>query len=226
MAKTNESNTTPTLTLDQVRDSILKHLEQGNVGHYRIGQLYNYTVDTRLAEKNGYDSAQLFFNQQIKALSQATLTRYGAVAREFTEAACAKYGVTNLSTLRTYVTVAKLQLTRDDPGSTPIDVPQKEGGAPVRKSFSECSLEELRMAVKHKRTPSQETQPASDTARVELMRESLSRHFAKGARVQLKTSSNRGKTVVTIQGVPLEDMERLMEALMDGLMSPPVRAVG
>jgi translation initiation factor 1 (eIF-1/SUI1) len=124
------------------------------------------------------------------------------------------------------VTAAKLQLTRDDPGSMPIDVPQKEGGDPVRKSFSECSLEELRLAVKHKRAPSQDPQPASDMARIELMRESLSRHFAQGARVQLKTSSDRGKTLVTIQGVPLEDMERLMEALMDGLVSPSVRAAG
>ncbi|WP_309892658.1 hypothetical protein [Archangium sp.] len=226
MAETNESNTTPALTLEQVRDSILDHLEQGNAGHYRIGQLYNYTVDTRLAEKNGYDSAQLFFSQEIQALSQATLTRYGAVAREFTEEACTKYGVINLTTLRTYANAAEFELTSDDPGSTPIDVPQKDGGALMRKSFSDCSLEELRLAVKHKRAPSQKAPPASEMARIELMRESLSRHFAKGARVQLKTNSSRGKTLVTIQGVPLADMERLMEALMDGLIPPPVRAAG
>jgi hypothetical protein len=226
MAETNESNTTPALTLKQVRDTVLKHLEKGNAGHYRIGQLYNYTVDTRLAEKKGYDNALQFFSEQVKALSQATLTRYGAVARQFTEAACTKYGVTNLTALRAYATEAKLQLTSDDPGPTLIDVPQKDGGALERKPFSECTVQELNLAVKNKRPPSQSAPPTSDMARVESMRESLSRHFAKGARVQLKTSAHRGKTVVTIQGVPLEDMERLMEALMDGLMPPPVRAVG
>ncbi|MFY0529790.1 hypothetical protein ACN28I_43710 [Archangium gephyra] len=88
MEKTNGSNTLPELTLEQVRDSILSYLEQGNAGHYSIGRLYNYTVDNKLAEKNQYDSAQQFFSQHIKTLSQATLSRYGAVAREFTEEAC------------------------------------------------------------------------------------------------------------------------------------------
>ena len=36
------------LTLEQVRDSILNYLEQGNAGHYGIGRLYNYTVDNKL----------------------------------------------------------------------------------------------------------------------------------------------------------------------------------
>jgi hypothetical protein len=58
------------------------------------------------------------------------------------------------------------------------------------------------------------------------MRESFSRHFAKGARVELKTSVQRGKTLLTIQGVPLEDVERLMEALMDGVQPQLVRATG
>ena len=225
MAQTNESNTLPELTLEQVRDSILDYLAQGNAGHYNIGRLYNYTVDNKLAEKNGYPSAQQFFSQHITALSQATLTRYGTVAREFTEEACRKYGVTNLITLRTYEAAASLQPSSGDPGPTPIEVPQ-EGGGVVHKPFAECSVEELKLAVKNKRQDSQPPLPTTDEARVDLMRESLSRYFAQGARVQLKTSVQRGKTLVTIQGVPLEQMERLMEALMDGLMPQPVRAVG
>jgi hypothetical protein len=226
MEELNGSNTTSALTLQQALESILGYLEQGNAGHYKIGQQYNYIVGNELAEKNGYENAQQFFSQHVKALSQATLTRYGAVAREFTEEACTKYGVTNLSALRTYAAVANLQPVSGDPGPTPIDVPQKEGGLVVRKLFSECSVEELKLAVKSKRQPSQATMPTPDADRVKLMRESLSRYFAKGARVQLKTSVQRGQTLVTIQGVPLVEMERLMEALMDGLLPSPVRAVG
>ncbi len=226
MEETNGSTTTPTLTLQQALDSILEYLEQGNAGHYKIGLRYNYIVDNELADKNGYESAQQFFSQHVKALSQATLTRYGAVARDFTEEACTKYGVTNLSALRAYAAVADLQPESGDPGPTPIDVPQKNGGLVVRKLFSECSVEELKLAVKNKRQPSRATMPTPDAARIALMRESLLRYFAKGTRVQLKTSVQRGNTLVTIQGVPLKDMERLMEALMDGLMPPPVRAVG
>jgi hypothetical protein len=226
MEETNGSTITSTLTLQQALDSIHEYLEQGNAGHYKIGQLYNHIVDNELAEKNKYESAQQFFSQHVKALSQATLSRYGAVARNFTEEACTKYGVTNLSALRTYAAVADLQPESGDPGPTPIDVPQKGGGLVVRKLFSECSVEELKLAVKNKRQPSRAPMPMPDAARIKLMRESLLRYFAKGARVQLKTSVQRGNTLVTIQGVPLAEMERLMEALMDGLMPPPVRAVG
>jgi hypothetical protein len=223
MAQMNGSNTLPELTLEQVRDSILSYLEQGNAGHYGIGRLYNYTVDNKLAEKNNYDSALLYFSQHIKTLSQSTLSRYGAVAREFTEEACRKYGVMNLTTLRTYAVAADIQPTGGDPGTTPIEVPQEDGRV-VRKPFAECTMEELKLAVKSKRKPSRATMPTTDAARVEFMRESLSRHFAQGARVQFKTNTKGGKTFLTIQGVPLEEVERLMEALLDGLM-PPVRAV-
>jgi hypothetical protein len=46
--------------------------------------------------------------------------------------------------------------------------------------------------------------------------------------VQLKTSVQKGKTLLTIQGVPLNDLERLVEMLMDGLQPQPqlVRSAG
>ena len=155
MSETNGSNTQPELTLVQVRDSIRSYVTQGNAGHYSIGQLYNYTVANELAEKEGFASAQEFFSQNFKELAQATLSRYGAVAREFTEEACRKYGVVKLTTLSTYARLEELELASSDLGSLSIDVPQ-DGGAVAPKPFAECSLEELRLALKHKRKPRQE----------------------------------------------------------------------
>jgi hypothetical protein len=224
--ETKQSNTSPELTLEQVLNSIVGYLAQGNSGHYNIGRLYNYTVDNELAQKHGHASAQEFFSQRIQELSQATLSRYGAVARHFTEDACRKHGVVKLSTLRTYAEATSTQVAAGDPGSMLIDVPQKDG-AVLPKPFAECSAEELRQAVKHKRKPGGATLPGVDAARVEFMRNSLSRHFAQGSRVQLKTSILGGKTILTIQGVPLEQMEQLLEALMDGLQPvQPLRATG
>ncbi|WP_257453097.1 hypothetical protein [Archangium lipolyticum] len=225
MVQTNGGNTLSELTLEQVADSIRTYLRQGNAGHYNIGLLYNHTVDNQLAEKNGYESAQAYFSQHFEELSQATLTRYGTVAREFTEEACGMYGVMKLITLRTYLQVAELQFAAGEPGATPIDVPE-EGGIVKQKPFAECSLEELRQAVKHKRNPTRATMPTTDADRVEFMRQCFSRHFAKGTRVQLKTNFQRGKTLLTIQGVPLDDVERLMEALMDGFQPQLVRSAG
>jgi len=225
MSETNGSNTQPELTLVQVRDSIRSYLTQGHVGHYSIGKLYNHTVDHKLAEKEGFASAQEFFSQNFKELAQATLSRYGAVAREFTEEACGKYGVVKLASLSTYARLEDLELASSDLGGMPIDIPQA-GGTVAPKPFAECSLEEMRLALKHKRKPFKKTMPAPDAARVDFMRESFSRHFAQGARVQLKTSVQGSKTLLTIQGVPLDDLERLMEALMDGLQPKLVRSAG
>jgi tRNA(Ile)-lysidine synthase TilS/MesJ len=225
MIDANGSNTQIELTLVQVRDSIRSYLIQGNAGHYSIGRLYNYTVTNELAEKEGFASAQEFFSQNFKELAQSTLSRYGAVARQFSEESCRKYGVAKLASLSTYAKVADLQIASGDVGGMPIDVPQGSG-AVVSKPFAECSLEDLSQAVKHKRNPSKATMSPPDAARVDFMRESFSRHFAQGARVQLKTSVQGGKTLLTIQGVPLDDMEKLAEALLDGLQPRLVRTVG
>jgi hypothetical protein len=147
------------------------------------------------------------------------------VARQFTEGACKAYGVAKLASLSTYAKAADLELAAGDVGALPIDVPQ-EGGAVASKPFAECNLEELLRAVKHKRKPSKPSMPPPDTARVDFIRESFSRHFAQGARVQLKTSVQGGKTLLTIQGVPVEDVERLVEALLDGLPPQLVRSAG
>lgn len=100
MSETNGSGTSVMMTLQQVRESILGYVAQGNAGHFHIGRLYNHTVENKLAEKEGFDSAQQFFSQHIKALSQAMLSRCGTVAREFTEQACGKYGVTSENAIR------------------------------------------------------------------------------------------------------------------------------
>jgi hypothetical protein len=209
------------LTLEQVRDSIRGQLAEGNAGHYRIGQLYNYVVSNKLAEVNGFANAQEYFRRHLRELSQATLSRYGVVARQFTEEACRKYGVVKLNTLRTYADLApSFPLVPGDPGPLLIGVPtEKVGGAVVPKPFAECTLEELQRAVKYKRRPAGNTLPATDAARVQSLRDSLARAFAQEARVQLKTSLQGGKTLVTVQGVPLEQLERLSEVLREGFQS-------
>jgi hypothetical protein len=223
MQEKNGSNTQSELTLEQARESIANYLEQGNAGQYNIGRIYNHIVDRNLAKKNGYESTEAFFSQHFKALSQAQLTRYGVVARKFTEEACRKYGVTNLTALRTYAVAAHIQLPSGDPGPTPIDVPQEDGTI-EQKPFSECSVADLTLATKKKKSSSRAPMPADEAARVEFMQESIIRHFGEKARVQIKASVQDGETFLTIQGVPFKQVDRLMEALLDGFMPQPVRA--
>ncbi|QRN98846.1 hypothetical protein JRI60_07395 [Archangium violaceum] len=222
MQDTNGSDTLSTLTLEQAKDSILAYVAQGNSGHYNIGRLYNHIVDNDLARKSGYDSAQEFFSQHVKVLSKATLSLYGTVSREFSEPICVAYGMTLLGTLLTYEKAAGLRLPEGDPGQVPIEVPV-EGGTVQSKPFADCSLDELKLALKHKRVPATPVS-SSDAARVQFLRDSLMKHFAKSSRVSVSARVHRGKTLLSVQDVPLAELERFAEALLDGMQ--PVRAVG
>jgi hypothetical protein len=219
MEATNGSDTFA-LTLQQVCDSILRYVAQGNAGHYNIGRLYNYVVDNGLAEKNGFESALEFFNQKVKVLSQATLSLYGAVSKEFPEPICVAYGMTKLGALLTYEKLTSAQLPEGDPGSAPIEVPQ-EGGGVQRKAFADCTQDELKLALKHKRTPAPVPVPNVDAARVQFLSDSLARHFKENTRVRVNARVHRGKTLVSMQDVPLAELERFAEALLDGMH--PVR---
>jgi hypothetical protein len=223
MNEVNDSNATPELTLNQVRDSMLGYVAQGNAGHYQIGRLYNYVVANDLAVKGGYASAQLFFSEHVKALSQSTLSLYGSVAKEFSEPVCVAYGMIKLSTLLTYEKLAKLQLPEGDPGHTSIEVPL-EDGAVRRMPFADCTLEDLKRALKHKRTTDKEPVPAGEAARVQFLKDSVTRHFKENAHVRVDARVHRGKTLVSMKDVPLAELERFAEALLDSLQ--PVRAVG
>lgn len=225
MTSSNEGPIPPGLTLAQVQDSIRSCLSQGHVGLYSIGRLYNYTVTCRLAEKNGYETARQFFSQNFKELAQATLSRYGAVARQFTEDACRRHGVAKLALLTTYARLTALDLASCEPGEVLLEIPQK-GGVVTTLRFADCNVEMMLRAVKHRRRLLRPAPAAPDVARVDFMRESFSRHFAHGARVQLQTSAQGGRTLLSIQGVPLDDVERLVEALLDGLQPKLVRSAG
>ena len=212
------------LSLKQVRDNILKLIAKGNAAVWKIGDYYNYVVDTRLAERNGYASAQDYFSKNITELSQTTLSRYGAVAKAFTEEECVRHGVENLVSLLAYGNAAHLQLSKDDPGSTLIDVVQ-DGGAVVQKPFSECTRAEVRLATRNKKAPSRSRVPDSDEARIQALRTSLEQRFEKAGDVKLNAHIHGGRTVLTIQRVPLAELERFMEALLDGLQ-PSLRPTG
>jgi hypothetical protein len=143
---------TEDMTLEQVRTAMLQLMMEENSNHHRMGQLYNYTVDKRLAEKAGYKHARDYFSQRLADLSQAALTMYGAVAKAFSEPVARRYGVTCLSLLLTYKEVADIEVNYQEPGGTLIDVPDDKGQVEA-KPFGECNVEQLRRALQRKRKP-------------------------------------------------------------------------
>ncbi|WP_164020934.1 hypothetical protein [Pyxidicoccus trucidator] len=223
-----DNNSTPSsaleLSLDQVHKRILKLVEQGHRSAYQIGRLYNYVVDSELAQKDGFKDARDFFQQKVKVLGQSVLSRNGAVARTFPEAIALKYGMSNLYTLLTYAKLAGLTLDHDEPGATPVAVSQ-EDGALLTKPFSECTVDELQGAVNHKRAP-QVPLPEEDAARVQRYRDSLQRHFTEKLSIRVDARSHMGELYISLRNIPEKEMRRLVAALAEESTSRDTRAQG
>jgi hypothetical protein len=192
---------------------------QQNLNSYRIGQVYNHVVDNKLAEKEAKKSAREWFGENIKTLAQSTLSLYGSVARGFTEAACERYGAYNLNALLAYAKACNFKPSANEPGPTPIAVPQKDGSV-VDKPFSECTVEELELAVKSKRAQPSGQPSAEDQVRIQALRDSIARYFAEASsRTRVNSRVYLGTSYVTLQDVPVQELEKLAEALMEGLVS-------
>jgi hypothetical protein len=202
------------LTLEQVRDTITQLVKQGSSQLHECGRLYNYVVDNKLAESGGYKNARDYFSQNVKVLSQTSLSNYGTVARHFSAELCAQYGMANLRTLLSYVQAARLVLGEGDPGPLLIDVPQEEGPV-LQKPFAECSVEELEQATRARRVPVESRLPAHDEARLQVLKDTVGKHFENVAPVRLKTRVQEGKTLLSVQDVPMSEVTRLTEALLD-----------
>jgi hypothetical protein len=208
-------------TLDQIRAAMAELMARENVNHHQMGQLYNHVVDKKMAEQEGFKDAATYFSQKLVDLSSATLRRYGAVAKNFSEEVAVRFGVTCLSLLLTYKEAAGLEVNHEEPGSTPIEVPGKDG-AVTAKRFSDCSVEEMRQALQLKRKPtSSKPVPAQDVALVDAYREALQGQFPQGSHVQVLVRNEKGSSVVDFKSVPVGEVGTLILALMDHV--PPGR---
>jgi hypothetical protein len=210
-------------TLEQVRSELFHLMAQENLNHHRMGQLYNYTVENKLAEKAGFKDARDFLSQRLADLSQASLSMYGAVAKVFSAPVSRRFGVTCLHLLLIYAKATNLEVNRAEPGNHVIEVPDEKGQvSPL--PFGSCSVEQMRRALQRKRKPaSTKPLPPEAEALAEQYSEAVTGRFPKGARVKVLVRNQRGKAVLDFKGIPLEQVNQLVEALSGQL--PPVREV-
>jgi hypothetical protein len=172
-------------------------------------------VEKKLAEKAGHKDAREYLSKHLADLSQAALTMYGAVAAEFSETVARRFGVTCLSLLLTYKEAADLELNPEEPGATPIEVPDENGHVSTQP-FSGCSVEEMRRALRRKRKPaSSKPLPPEKVALAEQYSEAVAVRFpkGKGTRIQVLVRNQKGKAVMDFKGIPLEQVNQLGEAL-------------
>jgi hypothetical protein len=205
------------LTEAQVVDVMLQLMAQETVNHYRMGQLYNYVQDSKMLDGKKYESALDFFAEKIPEVSRSALLMYGAVARDFSEESCVRFGITRLSLLRTYKVAAKIELNHSDPAGTFIGVPDKKGVV-KNKLFSECSVRDLRRALEHLRKDESSVPfPAEHVAIVDRYRAAITSRFPQGTPIRVQMRDHKGEAVVNIDGVPVTQLDLLTEIFLDQL---------
>jgi hypothetical protein len=206
------------MTLEEAGAAFIALAAADTINHHHMGQFYNYVVDTQLAENAGHKSALDFFVSKVKDLSRTTLVSYGAVARNFTEEVTVQFGVTCLTLLLTYKEATGLALNPAEPGPTLIEVPG-DNNTVVSKPFSDCSVQDLRKALQRKRRPTSSAPlPSSDLALVDQYRKAVTSHFPAHSPVRVSVRNRQGKAIISFD-VPLEQVDTLTEALINGLPS-------
>ncbi|WP_224242407.1 hypothetical protein [Hyalangium gracile] len=147
-------------------------------------------------------------------MSQASLTTTGPVATNFSEEVARRFGVTCLYLLLIYKEAADLQVNHEEPGPTIIEVPGANGSV-KSKTFGECSVDEMRKAIQRKRKPaSSKPLPEEDLMLATQLEEAVTSRFSKGDNVRVSVRNEKDKAVMTFDGIPLEQVLKLAEALM------------
>jgi hypothetical protein len=201
------------MTLQQVHSEMLGLMAQVHVNHHRMGLLYNYVVDKKLAEKAGFKDTREFLSKHLADLSQSALSMYGAVAATFSEPVTRRYGITCLYLLLTYKEAVDLEVNAADPGNTPIEVPDEKGQV-TTQPFGKCSVEQMRRALMRKRKPaSTRPLPAEAEALAEQYRKAVVDHFPPGVRVKVLVRNEKGKAVLDFKGIPVESVGELAAVL-------------
>ncbi|SEM55178.1 hypothetical protein SAMN05444354_118129 [Stigmatella aurantiaca] len=96
------------------------------------------------------------------------------MASEFSEPVVRRFGVTCLNLLLVYKGAADVEVVRDEPSPTVIEVPDDKGHV-TAKPFAQCSVEEIRRALRRRRMPaSSKPLPPEVEARADQYSEAVS----------------------------------------------------
>jgi len=205
------------LSMEQVLTTMRQLQQQEEHTHFEMGQLYNYVVQSELLKDTPYKNALDFICGNVQEVARSSLAMYGAVAHAFSKEVVARFGMSRLRLMLTYKKAAGITLNHDEPGSTFIVVPG-DNGEPKPKLFADCTAEDLRKALARLRSPtSHEPIPEEDRARYDTYRKAVLDSFPQGTPIRVMLRNHEGTPVIDFKGVPVSQVDKLTEALLDQL---------
>jgi hypothetical protein len=202
------------LTAEQVVDTMRQLTKDETRNHILMGLLYIYLVDSKLLEGTKYKNPMDFLCSNVEEVSRTALMDYSAVARVFTEQVASRYGMSRLRLLLSYKDATKLEINPEEPGSASILVPDKKGQVSP-KLFENCSVEDLRQALKYLKESTPGTPfPPEDRAMVDGYRAAILRSMPQGSPVRVVLDRHKDESVMEIRAIPLTQVDKLIEGLM------------
>ena len=150
---------------------------------------------------------------------------YGVVAENFSEPVARRFDVTSLRLLVAYTEAAGVEVNPDEPGDTPIEVPDGRGHV-TERHFSECSVAQLRVALRRKRKPAfSKPLPPEALAVAEQYSGAVGASFpaGRGTRVRTAVRNEKGMPVMDFKSVPVWKVPQMAAALLAQAAEPKVR---
>jgi len=130
--------------VEQLRQEILKALDDAERNAYALGALWNRLVDTSLAHRQRQSPRAWWAANIPGTVTAMTVSRYGRVAKQYPVEVAAKYHMTLLVLYLAYCRAAGAAPAAD-PATAVISVGGKD------KPFPQCSKEDLQAALQKKK---------------------------------------------------------------------------
>jgi hypothetical protein len=201
------------MSIEEARGEIVVLMREENRNHHRMGLLHNHVVDKKLAQAANYKDAPDYFTKTLPDLSYASLRLYGAVAKVFSEELSVRFGISCLYLLLIYKEVAELKVDVEEPGDIAIEVPD-EKGVVTTKRFGDCSVEQMRQAIRRKRKPtSSKPVPPEAVALADQYQVAVKDLFPKGTLAKVQVRNEKGEAVLDFKGIPVTHVSKLAAVL-------------
>jgi hypothetical protein len=204
--------------LHKVANNLNTLFQTGCSVQNQLGLAYHSALTRRLAQTAGYKDAWEYLRHNVKGLTRGTLNTYTDAATYWGSDLTLKYGVERLRLLSTYLRANPPgigQWPDPDPGFLNILVPQPDGTV-VRRTFANCSLEEMRRAVSPPKPKFVwERVRVRDRFRLLYLKDRIPLRFQATTRVRARAEGD--KALVSFQDVPIAELETLIAVLQECL---------
>jgi hypothetical protein len=218
------------LTAEDEWQKIVALAGDDDLEKHQIGVAYNRIVDEKLAQSAGFKSAKEFFDSKLaeaakngpteqglklRELSRATLSAYGNLAKAFSAHDFSEHGFNRLLLLQRCRKAGSIDPTLP-PGLVRLQVPEADGSVGGR-AFGDCSVRDLRAALRLLRGSAAERLSDADEATLDALNQAVDSVLGADQPGNVRATFRGEQVTIAIDGVPLTRLRATLQAMINAL---------